>query len=375
MSRAHLVRRYAPSTMLALGVAALAGLALIVGPDLPARAAEAAAKANAGVQAADKLLLAIQVPPGGGAETLAVALVGPDGRVIAEKSREVVPGAGGTSEHFELGVKAAPAGALVRTLFAGKQTEVPLRRILLQKAQETTLTGPATLFAGGQSAVRCSVRGVRSLVETVPLPADIVVRLRGSGDRVSTLHSGKTDAAGVADVSFKVPEVQAGSYRLEVVAKSPFGEETLQREVRVLTTARVLLTADKPLYQPGQTMHLRALALRTFDLAPIANGTLTLEVEDGKSNKVFKKALQTSEHGIASVDFVLADEVNMGEYRIRAVLAEQTAEKTVTVQALRPAQVPHRAEGRQGLLSAQGDHQGDVAGRLSLWQAGRQRRR
>ena len=28
----------------------------------------------------------------------------------------------------------------------------------------------------------------------------------------------------------------------------------------------MLLVTDKPLYQPGQLMHLRALALRPFDL-------------------------------------------------------------------------------------------------------------
>jgi hypothetical protein len=332
MSLAHLVRRYAPPSALALSLAGLAGLALIVGPDLPARAAEAGAKATAGFQTTEKLLLAVQVPSGGAADTLAVALVGPDGKVIAEESREVKPAAAGTSLHVELRVKGAPAGAVVRTLFAGKKSEVPLARILLQKAHETTLTGPVALFAGSQSALRCSVRGVRSLMETIPLPAEVVVRMRGPGDRVSNLYSGRTDAAGVADIPVKVPEVPAGTYKLEVVTKSAFGEETLQRDVRVQTTARVLLTADKPLYQPGQTMHLRALALRTFDLAPIAGGALTLEIEDGKGNKVFKKALETSKFGIASADFTLADEVNVGEYRLRAVLAEQTTEKTVTVQ-------------------------------------------
>ena len=48
-----------------------------------------------------------------------------------------------------------------------------------------------------------------------------------------------------------------GSYKLEVVTKSAFGEEKFQRDVQVGKSAKVLLTTDKPLYQPGQTMHLR----------------------------------------------------------------------------------------------------------------------
>src|SRR5262249_54634772 len=39
----------------------------------------------------------------------------------------------------------------------------------------------------------------------------------------------------------------------------------------------------------------------------------------------------TSAYGIASVDFQLADEVNNGDYHVRAQLADQQADKTVTV--------------------------------------------
>ena len=93
----------------------------------------------------------------------------------------------------------------------------------------------------------------------------------------------------------------------------------------------MLLVSDKPLYQPGQLMHLRALALRSFDLKPAAGADLTFEVEDGKGNKVFKQALKTSDFGVASADFQLADEVNAGDYHIRAILGDHTADKTVTV--------------------------------------------
>jgi hypothetical protein len=203
----------------------------------------------------------------------------------------------------------------------------------LSRPHETRLNGPSVLFAGGQTSLRCTVASVKSLTETVPLPADVIVRLLGAVDKkVTTLYSGKTDSAGTGEIRFAVPEVPAGTYTLEVFTKSARGEESLKRSVKVQSSAKVLLTTDKPLYQPGQTMLLRALALRPFDLVPIANSALTLEVEDAKGNKVCKKELKTSEHGIAHADFTLADEVNMGDYRIRAVLGEHTAEKTVAVQ-------------------------------------------
>src|SRR5262249_58569004 len=107
------------------------------------------------------------------------------------------------------------------------------------------------------------------------------------------------------------------------------GEENLQRTVQVKSEAKILLVTDKPLYQPGQLMHLRALALRPFDLKPVRKAELVFEVEDAKGNKVFKRTHQTSEYGIASVDFQLADEVNMGAYQVRAILGQQQAHKSV----------------------------------------------
>src|SRR5262249_11238618 len=86
-----------------------------------------------------------------------------------------------------------------------------------------------------------------------------------------------------------------------------------------------------PLCQPGQLSPTRALARRPFDLKPAPKAALVFEVEDPKGNKVFKRTHKTSEFGIASVDFQLADEVNMGGYQVRAILGQQQAQKTVTV--------------------------------------------
>ncbi len=54
-------------------------------------------------------------------------------------------------------------------------------------------------------------------------------------------------------------------------------------------------------------------------------------MEDGKGNKVFKREMKTSDFGVASADFQLADEVNAGDYHVKAVMADHTADKTVSV--------------------------------------------
>jgi uncharacterized protein YfaS (alpha-2-macroglobulin family) len=88
----------------------------------------------------------------------------------------------------------------------------------------------------------------------------------------------------------------------------------------------VLLTTEKPIYQPGQTIHVRALALDRSNHEAVGNRDLLFEVEDSRGNKVFKKATRTDEFGIASAEFGLADEVNLGTYHLRALLGEAGSE-------------------------------------------------
>ncbi|MDX9753226.1 MAG: alpha-2-macroglobulin family protein, partial [bacterium] len=91
------------------------------------------------------------------------------------------------------------------------------------------------------------------------------------------------------------------------------------------------LVTDKPVYQPNQVMHLRALAAHKSTGEPLAEKEITLEVYDGKGNKVFKETQPTSEFGIVSADFQLADEVNQGDYIIKALLGDEFSERTVQV--------------------------------------------
>ena len=102
--------------------------------------------------------------------------------------------------------------------------------------------------------------------------------------------------------------------------------------MRLEDKASILLTTEKPIYQPGQTIHVRALALDRSRHQATANRALTFEVEDSRGNKVFKKATQTDKFGIASAEFGLADEVNLGTYHVRALMDENRAELALQVE-------------------------------------------
>lgn len=283
----------------------------------------------------DKLVLAVHAPTGPDAAPVVVELVDPAGKVLSESQQAAAVG----GNRFEMAQpKIANNLVTIRCRAGEAKSETILTSVLLAKPHETTLAAGKELFAGSRAGLRCVVRGVHSLDEMIAHPDALVeVSISTAGKESTILYSGRTNSDGVADIRFDVPKLAAGSYKLAVLTRSPLGEERLEQDVNVKTAPKVLLVADKPLYQPGQTMHLRALCLNGFDLQPVAETAVVFEVADGKGNKVFKKALTTSAYGVVATDFTLADEVNQGDYRIRALLGEQVTEKVVSV---RPYSLP-----------------------------------
>jgi uncharacterized protein YfaS (alpha-2-macroglobulin family) len=195
---------------------------------------------------------------------------------------------------------------------------------------ETLAVMPSRLVPASNAAMLVTVRDVTT---GNPVPdADIVVKLKPSeGGRDRTLFEGTTDALGTAEVAFQVPDDVTGG-QLVVETRSPLGRSSLESPVSIERDYRILLSTDKPLYQPGQIIHLRALALSAFDLIPASGQSIEFSITDGKGNRVYRETVTTSEYGVAAVDFQLADEVNTGPYNILATMGNTSSEKTVTVE-------------------------------------------
>jgi hypothetical protein len=254
-------------------------------------------------------------------------------QVLASFEKEVSQTETTAQHRFEFrGLSLPPEVINVRCRFGEDKMETRLAQILVVKAHETSISAGREFFTSSTSAIRCDVHAVKSIAETVPLAgADVEIQLKDKDGKLIPLQKTKTDDRGIAEPRFQVPDLPDGTYKLLVNTKSTLGSDKLEQDVRIKTDSKILLVTDKPLYQPGQLIHIRALALQAFTLHPAGAKDLTFEVEDSKGNKVFKRSQKTSDYGIASIDFQLADEVNMGDYHIRAFLGDQQADKTVTV--------------------------------------------
>ncbi len=193
---------------------------------------------------------------------------------------------------------------------------------------ETVVLGQREFMAGTCPVIRILVRDRAAAAPIVG--ARVSVELLDQ-DRVISKFIARTDHHGEVAAPIDMPPSPVKNARLRVKVVSEGAEDTIEETVQIHSALRTLLTTDKPLYQPGQTIHIRALTLSQPSMKPLAEAQVTFEVEDAKGNKVFKTHAETDAFGIAHTDFVLADELNMGPYRVRVIAAGSPEEKTVTV--------------------------------------------
>src|ERR1017187_9506141 len=139
------------------------------------------------------------------------------------------------------------------------------------------------------------------------------------------LFSGRLNRRGTLEAQFRLPAGLTGAAELHFIADTPIGSTEYTQSIRLDDKASILLTTEKPIYQPGQTIHVRALALDRDGHQADSARKLTFELEDSRGNKVFKKITETDKFGIASAEFSLADEVNLGTYHLRALMGSSAA--------------------------------------------------
>jgi uncharacterized protein YfaS (alpha-2-macroglobulin family) len=185
------------------------------------------------------------------------------------------------------------------------------------------ILGQQSYLTGGDAAVRIIVTDSHDAI--IAGRSSVQIELLIPEQKSRLLFSGRLNRRGTTEAQFRFPASLVGDYQLRYTVDTPIGSTEFMQSVRLEDKVSILLTTEKPIYQPGQTIHVRALALDRSNHEAAANRKLTFEVEDSRGNKVFKKPAQTDKFGIASSEFGLADEVNLGIYHLRALMGESEA--------------------------------------------------
>jgi len=195
--------------------------------------------------------------------------------------------------------------------------------------QQTVVVGQTRFAPDSDASVRVVVQDFGRGKPIVG--ANVKVSLKPASGRAVPLFEGQTDETGSLPVHFHVPADAPSEAQLVVETESDVGRDQVEQPVTIQREYRLLLTSDKPLYQPGQIIHMRALGLSTFDLTPARGATVNFLVEDPKGNKVFRQSVTASDFGVAAADFTLADLVNQGNYKLSVAIGDTRSEKTVEV--------------------------------------------
>src|SRR5829696_2094141 len=131
--------------------------------------------------------------------------------------------------------------------------------------------------------------------------------------------SGATDGDGFVTLHFDLPRALHTSddeAELEVTARRGVLVEQARADLSVEETPRVLLTTDKPLYQPGQTVHMRALVFDQGGRA-LAGEEVTFKVDDEEESTSFTAPVKTSRFGVASADWRVPESTKLGTYSLK----------------------------------------------------------
>ncbi|HYW73770.1 MAG TPA: MG2 domain-containing protein, partial [Pyrinomonadaceae bacterium] len=156
--------------------------------------------------------------------------------------------------------------------------------------------------------------------EGVRLDAVLTLETDDSGNGVKIAAAGVTDAKGYATLFFDIPqrfpefphESQPAGGSLKVTGQRNGVTAEVEHDVLVDQFARMLLTTDKPLYQPGQGLHMRTMVFSPTKHA-LANQDVMFRIEDPENMTVFRETVKSSRFGIATVDWPIPENARLGD--------------------------------------------------------------
>lgn len=185
-----------------------------------------------------------------------------------------------------------------------------------------TITGPSRAAAGETVRYAVLVRDKQG----API-ASAPVRLGFYKRGFIELGRATTTEGGEATIGIKLPDDFAEPRTVVGVAEVGVAEgyDSVPLEPKKLGLGSMFVSTDKPMYQPSQTIHIRALAMAGDK--PMGARHAIVEVRTADGIKVFREEKPTTDFGVVSADFPLAEQVKLGLYTITVTIKANTSDK------------------------------------------------
>jgi len=210
---------------------------------------------------------------------------------------------------------------------------IQLERTMVD-AFEVNLIGGRRAVRGGKYPIRVRVNNPSTGAPHAGVPVDLWLNATGDDDEDSAIvHRVVTNANGYATHVFDLSSlndtdesfVSATAYRGAL-------REHAYIDFQFPTSTRITLSTDKPIYQPGQTVHMRGTAFAANGRA-LRDGKITLEISNDEYDEVFRTELATSRFGVVASDWQIPRKLRLGDYTVKAELEAGEGHESSTRQA------------------------------------------
>ncbi len=128
-----------------------------------------------------------------------------------------------------------------------------------------------------------------------------------------------------------LPTVPDGDYLLRAQVTSRLGETTLDTSLPLFAPARVHLLTDRPLYEPGNTVQFRALALHAGTLAPLDGRPGVFRVTDPTGEVLLEEKAPVGDWGVAQGSFPLDSAAQSGQWQVSWTSGPASQSRSFTV--------------------------------------------
>ncbi len=188
---------------------------------------------------------------------------------------------------------------------------------LMSNAFELRMTASRFALSGTKYPVRVRVDNPSTGKPCPGVPVEFELSIDDDEDH-PVVRTAVTDKAGYAVTIFDLPsDSSVSTGEITATARRDSLQESESIDFRFVRLSSMTVTTDKPLYQPGQTLHMRLLAFG-FDKQAWAGASIKLSIQDSEGQEVYRTTVTTSKFGVATADWDIPAKLPLDRYSIRA---------------------------------------------------------
>lgn len=204
--------------------------------------------------------------------------------------------------------------------------------------RQVVILSAGSLMRGAEATVNVSVfaaytTGPSDTRESAPLTryTPKLTLVGPAGEQALEPKEKWSNSAEVRWAAVVLPTVPDGDYVLRATVNSSLGETVVDAPVPLYAPARIHVLTDRPLYEPGNTVQFRGLALHAGTLAPLDGRPGVWRVSDPNGEVLLEEKAPAGDWGVMRGSFPLDAEAPSGTWTVSWTSGPASESRTFVV--------------------------------------------